>query len=294
VAGSEELTRLRALVAADADGGAGIVGAALSVADAAMGAAWGGRDVLGSPSTTTSVYSWDEELTNDLRQVSPLEWRITDRRPELAARLRPYQLDPRWPEVRLLAAVCRIHQRIDLAREFPPLDGGTAVAPVPPRDEPSADEVAARLVSSLHLPPAEAIAVAPPVPGVYAWWSSLPEIGGVRGTELDGGHLYFVGFADRSDGQDLAARLRDHVRGTTRSSLDRLAFTALLASERGRSRLVDTAVDGADTANAVRRDDEEALSDWLHSYATLSWVEVEHPGAVLAEVIDILRPAMQH
>lgn len=135
---------------------------------------------------------------------------------------------------------------------------------------------------------------APETPGVYAWWSREPAIGGVNGTPHGSSFLYYIGKA----GTSLRGRLGQHVSGTTRNSTLRTTFAALWQPEyHWATASVRTNPGESDRAAKFRTvlaspQDEGALSEQMAETLLVSWVVHPDPAEVEQSVINLLRPPL--
>lgn len=124
---------------------------------------------------------------------------------------------------------------------------------------------------------------APRAPGIYAWWSSAPELLGIRGTPLAGAFLYYVGITKSK--RDLRKRLTTHSTGKARSSTLRLTLASLGAVE-------TTPLDAGRGKVRLPADAEAALTAWIAAHLQVSWVATDDPGDIEAEVIAAMLPPL--
>lgn len=151
---------------------------------------------------------------------------------------------------------------------------------------PAAD-VARTLCDSAQREAPSRVTEAPAAPGLYSWWSSEPELLGIRGTPQGRAYLYYVGKAEDS----LRSRLTTHAHRTTRSSTERFTWAALGFREFGW--IPGQKRGGKTTREVLIRDvDEAALTAWIEVHLEVSWCEHPEPGAVEADVIGLLKPPL--
>ncbi len=124
---------------------------------------------------------------------------------------------------------------------------------------------------------------APRAPGIYAWWSSEPQLLGVPGTPLAGSFLFYVGITKKK--RDLRKRLSTHTTGSARSSTVRLSLASLGAVQ-------TTPLDAGRGKVRLAADAEAELTVWIADHLHVSWFETDRPGDVEAAVIGALRPPL--
>jgi hypothetical protein len=124
---------------------------------------------------------------------------------------------------------------------------------------------------------------APRAAGIYAWWSSEPELLGIPGTPLADSFLYYVGITKSK--RDLRKRLSAHTTGKARSSTLRLTLTSLGAVEA-------TPLDAGRGKVRLPADAEAALTGWIAAHLQVSWVATDDPGDIEAEVIAAMLPPL--
>lgn len=135
---------------------------------------------------------------------------------------------------------------------------------------------------------------APARPGIYAWWSREPLIGGIAGTPHGEHFLYYLGKADDS----LRARLERHIGGTTRGSTLRTTFAALWDQDHlWTTECVRTNPNKSEQAPKFRTvlasgHHEAALSELMGERLLVSWVEHLNPAQIEQTMIERLRPPL--
>ncbi len=127
----------------------------------------------------------------------------------------------------------------------------------------------------------------PPRPGVYAWYFDTPP-GDVPVGDcvvLKERHLLYVGISPARPGskQELRRRLRQHFRGTARSSTLRKTLGCLLQDELG----LDYRRTSAKSMRFTQSG-EETLSRWMHTHARVAWVTDPKPWEMEERLIGEL------
>lgn len=123
--------------------------------------------------------------------------------------------------------------------------------------------------------------------GVYAWYfRGLDDLVPLHAChEVDHFRLLYVGIAPSRAGSSstLRSRIRYHCRGNASGSTLRLTLGSLLADQLGlQLRRV------GQSGRLHFHEGEERLSEWMGANARVSWVEVEQPWNVEAEVVQAL------
>lgn len=124
---------------------------------------------------------------------------------------------------------------------------------------------------------------APKAPGLYAWWSTEPELLGIPGTPLADSFLYYVGTTKTK--RDLRKRLVTHAAGKARSSTVRFTLAALGA-------VLTTPLDAGRGKVRLETDEEAELTTWIAEHFGVSWSESDNPGDIEASVIGALKPPL--
>jgi hypothetical protein len=162
-------------------------------------------------------------------------------------------------------------------------------------DPDSQDRRVADVVTALREAPQypvdEALATAPPEPGIYAWWASpdaLPREIPVELHQETGLALLYVGTSPDSAGSqgDLSKRIRVHSKRAIGSSTLRRGLAALLYQDFGWRPI------WASTRPALESVDLAALAAWQAEHMAVRWCVVQEPWAIEQAVIAAMRPPM--
>ena len=126
-------------------------------------------------------------------------------------------------------------------------------------------------------------ALAPTLPGLYAWWASpevLPALVGPANPLNPALRLLYVGIATK-----LRSRLAsNHLGRSGSSTLRRTLAGFLLDDEQYRTRWTDRVV--------LVDDDERRLTDWMVKHLHVTWCEHVTPRDVEQATIQTLRPPL--
>ncbi|MGE0601202.1 MAG: GIY-YIG nuclease family protein [Dehalococcoidia bacterium] len=122
----------------------------------------------------------------------------------------------------------------------------------------------------------------PRAQGIYGWYFDEPPHPACTnvGTVVNGWSLLYVGIAPGRVGStsNLRTRLRSHLKGNARGSTLRLTLGCLLAERLGLRPV-------ARSGGLHFGSGEDAISAWLGSHARVSWVELDNPWTVEADVV---------
>ncbi|AWH90976.1 GIY-YIG nuclease family protein [Dietzia lutea] len=118
----------------------------------------------------------------------------------------------------------------------------------------------------------------PAAPGLYAWWAApdiIPNLPGPAHPNNEGLRLLYLGIAS-----NLRRRIiSNHLRRSGSSTLRRTLAGLLLTQHSYRTERTDRVV--------LVPEDEDRLTDWMHTHLRLSWYE--HPDPASVEPVVIAR-----
>jgi hypothetical protein len=151
-----------------------------------------------------------------------------------------------------------------------------------PREPASADAVSTELLAA-PVGAGDVRALAPSVPGLYAWWAApdvLPTLAGPVHPSRSDLRLLYIGIAMK-----LRSRLAsDHLGRSGSSTLRRTLAGFLLDDEQFRTRWTDHVV--------LVDDDERRLTAWMVEHLHVTWSEHPTPRDVERTIIQTLRPPL--
>lgn len=148
--------------------------------------------------------------------------------------------------------------------------------------DPVSDAVAALCAPAARVSTSRR-AEAPRAPGIYAWWSTEPNLLGIPGTPLGGSFLYYVGITKSA--RSLRSRLAKHATGKARSSTLRLTLAALGA-------VLTTPLSAGGSKVSLAPGAETELTPWIANHLEVSWFACDEPGPIEATIIGEMRPPL--